>query len=121
MDEYKKPKLKLKKFKKPNVKVSTDSPSMPMKVSEPPAGAKLKIAPVNMKMSDMKEPAKKKMTKKKQGTITRIKAKGGKYYQSDRIKEEIKTEQLADDLVEALRYGNEKRLNKAIKKSIKKK
>jgi hypothetical protein len=119
MAEYRKPKgLKLKKFKKPKVQVSTESPSMPQTVSEPPKNLKIKRAEMgdSVKMSDIN---KKPKPKSKEGKIIRIKAGGGKYYQSDRIKEEIKTESMVDDMVEALRYGSEKQLNKKLKKKLK--
>ena len=115
MMEYKKPKLvKIKKIKPSDVKVAKDSPSAPRKV-EQPAKMRLKRAHITTKgMGLANKP------KKKQGKVTRIKRKASKAIQSDRVKQEIKNEQMASDMMkEAMEKGRikgEMNLRKRIKR-----
>ena len=115
--EYKRPKkLKIRPLDTQKVKAAKAPEGMPKVkgVSEPSPELKVKKAQLEPTMKKLSQKASTKTAKEK-SKIPVIKAKGGKYYQSDRIKEEIKTEQMADEMVKKLRLKQKIKTNKKLK------
>jgi hypothetical protein len=123
--EYKKPKgLKIKKVDTSKVKVAKPMKGQKVKSALTPPKAGLKIKRATMPVPSMSTgPGKatkstKKPTKKKKATTGKIiYMKGGssKVPSSDRIKEEIKTETMASDMVKMLRLKQRQKTNKKLK------